>query len=960
MGNIVVLDELTINKIAAGEVIERPASVIKEMVENSIDAGAKNITVEVKNGGISSIRVADDGKGIDKEDLELSFERHATSKIRQAEDLNEVRSMGFRGEALASIAAVAKVEMISKTESAETGNKIVVEGGDVKEITEVGAPTGTTITVKELFFNTPVRYKFLKKDYTETGYIEDAITRLALVHPEISFKLIDSGKTIVQTTGDGNIKNVIFSIYGKQVAQACLNVNSEFDGITITGVVGKPEIARSNRGNQIFFVNKRYVRDRILSNATEKAFKGMIPIGKFGFLVLNLEMAPSSVDVNVHPAKLEVRFQEEQKVFKAVYCAIQDTLLKAELVANSETSITGKLERGNLENMNTEDENQESKSSISGLFRKISKNADEDAYGNNLVESIYRSKNNGLAIDELTGFEGLNGVGSGNLAKDDTSMKKDSFGASSTATDTSSFGANVSTSNFGANMQGAEPSSEENKEAIKNAINDLMQMGKDITPEQIRERIAKLAAEKTANNSVQEVSKTQEMQDTSAFDNNTQNLNNQSEPKVDIMKEMENAGIQSGVQTNPYDYTFSNTSSTESESKSEKAKEPSKPDFFGKTSEEILKEYGLPVKNLENSVNNVSSVPETPSVSNDETFAESSETSGGLYTLTNNNQEEKKEEVKPNPEVRPWMPNYRAVSEESEKYDTKVIDTNEVAKQEENTATSETLDGQKPGDILLSVLQEKNRDLTIPMPTGKFDDMYEQIFGDVPASNKLKDKEEAEKTNANDIVSSNMNLFEESEEFKDKIPYKLIGIAFRTYIILEIQDELYILDQHAAHERIMYEKVKKNYYSDEDKDSQLMLLPDIITLTHKEMDIARENMDKFEKAGFVLEEFGDNTIKLTGVPNICLDLDTKELFLETLDEINTVARTAKQEIEERFIATIACKAAVKANMALTNEEVESLLNELLDLPNPFTCPHGRPTAIKMSKMDIEKKFARRQ
>ena len=206
-----------------------------------------------------------------------------------------------------------------------------------------------------------------------------------------------------------------------------------------------------------------------------------------------------------------------------------------------------------------------------------------------------------------------------------------------------------------------------------------------------------------------------------------------------------------------------------------------------------------------------------------------------------------------------------------------------------------------------------------------------------------------------------MSIFEDSEEFKDEvIPHKLVGIAFNTYIILEIKDELYILDQHAAHERIMYEKVKANYYSEEDKDSQLMLLPDVITLTHKEMDIARENMDKFEKAGFVLEEFGENTIKLTGVPNICLDLDTKELFLETLDEINTVARTAKQEIEEKFIATIACKAAVKANMALTVEEVESLLENLLKLPNPFTCPHGRPTAIKLSKMDIERKFARRK
>lgn len=687
----------------------------------------------------------------------------------------------------------------------------------------------------------------------------------------------------------------------------------------------------------------------------------MIPIGKFGFLVLNLEMSPSGVDVNVHPAKLEVRFQEEQKVFKAVYCAIQDTLLKAELVANSETSITGKLERGNLETMNTE-ENQDSKSSISGLFRKIAKNAD-DGYGNNLVESIYRSKNNGLAIDELTGLEGLNGVGSGNLSKDDTSnLPKDSYGVSSERVDKniSGFTSNVNTSNFGASMQGTEPSSEENKEAIKEAISELMKMGKDITPEQIRERIAKIAANKVANNSVVDKTNAQEKQDINMYeDKNTQNSNNQDEPKVDIIKEMENVGIPSSVPSNPYNYTFSSSSDEQKSEKTDEVKEQSKPDFFGKTSEEILREYGLPVKGGESSLNSTQNLTETSSVSSDNRTVSSPEPSG-LYTLTNNNQEEKKEEPKPNPEIRPWMPNYRAVSEETEKYDTKVIDTEKIAKQEENTTTSETQDGQKPGDILLSVLQEKNRDLTIPMPTGKFDDMYEQIFGDATATNKQKDKEEAEKTNANDIVSSNMNLFEDSEEFKDKIPYKLIGIAFRTYIILEIQNELYILDQHAAHERIMYEKVKKNYYSDEDKDSQLMLLPDIITLTHKEMDIARENMDKFEKAGFVLEEFGDNTIKLTGVPNICLDLDTKELFLETLDEINTVARTAKQEIEERFIATIACKAAVKANMALTNEEVESLLNELLDLPNPFTCPHGRPTAIKMSKMDIEKKFARRQ
>ena len=236
-----------------------------------------------------------------------------------------------------------------------------------------------------------------------------------------------------------------------------------------------------------------------------------------------------------------------------------------------------------------------------------------------------------------------------------------------------------------------------------------------------------------------------------------------------------------------------------------------------------------------------------------------------------------------------------------------------------------------------------------------FDEMYQKLFNTKPIKEEPK---EENKTNAIDIVKDNTSLFEEIEEYK-KVPYKFIGIVFKTYIILEMGKEMYILDQHAAHERIMYEKVKKNYYSDSSKDSQMLLLPDVITLTHKEMDIAKENIPMFEKAGFSLEEFGENTIKLTGVPTVCIDLDTKDLFLETLDEINTVARTAKQEKEEKFIATVACKAAVKAHMALTKEEVDSLMDKLLELPNPFTCPHGRPTAIKMTQYDIEKKFARK-
>ena len=239
-------------------------------------------------------------------------------------------------------------------------------------------------------------------------------------------------------------------------------------------------------------------------------------------------------------------------------------------------------------------------------------------------------------------------------------------------------------------------------------------------------------------------------------------------------------------------------------------------------------------------------------------------------------------------------------------------------------------------------------------------DMYEKMFGTAVKKNEVSEKVEDEVKEFQPITKNdNISVFEDNTEYKLQPEYKYIGIAFNTYIIIEIKQDLYIIDQHAAHERIMYEKIKKNYYNENDKDSQLMLLPDIITLTNKEMGIYKDNREMFRKAGFMVDEFGENTIKLSGVPTILLDLETKELFLEALDEINTVARTARQEIEEKFIATVACKAAVKAHMVLERQEVEALLNELLVLPNPFTCPHGRPTAIRMTKNDIEKKFSRR-
>ena len=764
MGNIVLLDDLTINKIAAGEVIERPASVVKEMVENSIDAGATKITVEIKNGGISFIRISDNGKGISEDDMEIAFERHATSKIRVAEDITKVTSMGFRGEALASIAAIANVEMVSRTKDSNIGHRIVVEGGKTLEQGETGAPLGTTITVKNLFYNTPVRYKFLKKDYTESGYIEDAITRLALVNKHIAFKLINTGKTVIQTTGNGDEKSVIYSIYGKDIAEAIIESDYEYDGIKITGVVGKPEIARSNRSNQLFFVNGRFIKDKTLTAAAEQAFKGMIPINKYGFLILNLEMDPALVDVNVHPAKLEVRFEEENKVFKSVYYAIKEALSRKELVAD--------------------------------------------------------------AVEE-----------------------------------------------------------------------------KEILKQEVAQEIASSLQTKVQNENLQQ--EADEVEKTIKEDEKT-----------------EKSGVFGFLKKNKH---------------VEKAPEEK---------ENMLEEIYKFRKGLkEIGVAEVAPSVYTP-----------------IIDESNKSEEEAQTEKSKNA-----VPSEEKVQEATE----------ELIKQRQSNEILEEAIKNSKAENPLNKEVEKNTE-----NPEKFDTMYSKIFGDKvnfsSQMNDSKDLSENEKKMLDEIKSTVKPVFEteideniqapisnenaeQIEEFKNMAGknYKFIGIVFSTYIIVEIENEMYIIDQHAAHERIMYEKVKKNYYSTTDKDSQLMLLPDIINLTHKEADTIKENLEMFEQAGFTLEAFGENTIKLTGVPNICMDMNTKQLFLDLLDEVDSYSRTDRQDKEERFIATIACKSAVKANMKLNEKEVDKLMERLLALPNPFTCPHGRPTAIRMSRYDIERKFARK-
>ena len=728
MGKIVLLDDLTINKIAAGEVIERPASVVKEVMENSIDAGASKITVEIRNGGISYIRVTDDGKGIMQDDMEIAFERHATSKLRNADDLNEIKSMGFRGEALASIAAIAKVTLVSKTADSNTGYEVICEGGKILSKQEAGCPNGTSITIENLFYNTPVRYKFLKKDFTETGYIEDVVTRIALVHPEIAIKLINTGKTVIQTSGNGDIKAVIYNIYGKEIAENLISIDYDYEDIKVKGVIGKPVISRSNRSNQLFFVNDRYVKDKTLSGAAEQAFKGFVTIGKHGFLVLDIKMDPKKVDVNVHPAKLEVRFQEENKIFKAVYHAIKEGLLRGDLVADTE--------------------------SIDGIDSTKTRYNEENIQPDVKVESTQNS-------------------------------------------------------NF--------------RDILNNNSNNIS--GKEATEKKTEETFEQVMAKLKKMQDVVKMAKGESDVNAEKNTNVTTSITNQTNVQNDMQDDTNQTSVQNNVteQTNLQDVTQSINDQTKED------------------------------ENLNND------------------------------------------------------------------------DENKI-----NTSDEEFLK-----------MYEKNFGIAVKPKEEKVED-------NIDVSNDFKP-----------ITGENISVFEDSTPYTTLPSYKLIGIAFNTYIIIEMKNDLYIIDQHAAHERIMYEKIKENYYSDNEKNSQLMLLPDIITLTHKEMGIYKDNKEMFRKAGFIVEEFGDNTVKLSGVPDVLIDLETKELFLETLDEINTVARTAKQEIEEKFIATVACKAAVKAHMVLEKEEVMQLLDSLLVLPNPFTCPHGRPTAIKMTKNEIEKKFSRR-
>lgn len=664
MGSIVLLDELTINKIAAGEVVNRPSSIVKELIENSIDAKATSITIEIKNGGIKYIKIVDNGMGFASDDIELAFERHATSKIRKEEDLLKITSMGFRGEALASIAAVAKVTLTTKNVNEDIGNVVQVEAGNILSKMETASVTGTKIEIRDVFYNVPARFKFLKKDSTEAGYIEDVVIREALANPSVSFKYINNSKTIIQTNGNGNLKDTIYDIFGKEIYQNLTDLNFELNNIKINGVIGLPKISRSTRMHQFTFINSRYIKDKTINVAIDRACEQKYAINKFPFIVMNLSINPSHIDVNVHPAKLEVKFEDEAKVFDAIYYAIRSALEEYEKSTSPFTNIKS-------------------------------------------VQTVDK-------IDQISKDLRNNGV----IKKDVIAEKKFDFGE--------------------------------------------------------------------IGNTTENIAQDKEIKDTSS--------------------------------------------------------------------------------NISESTNNL-------------------ELNSNLNPTTS----------------------------------TAYLDMNqEFAKNKLNT--------------------------------------IEEVAQNEYHVNEVKEQVEPQKNF--ETYTENVEISDIEPKEKNEVAYKYVGQVFDTYIIIQIKDTMYIIDQHAAHERLLYEQIKTAYYS-KDKQTQLLLIPTLVELTTKEMDVVRNNMEMFERAGFMLEEFGENSIKISGVPNIGYDIEYKSMFRDIIDELLGANKTENSEKEFRFLATLACKAAVKGRMRLDEKEQLALIEEMVKLDNPFTCPHGRPTAYEITKYEIERRFLRK-
>lgn len=718
---IKVLDQNTINKIAAGEVIEKPSSVIKELVENSIDSGATAVTVEVKGGGLSFLRVTDNGAGIKKDEVKLAFLRHATSKLVTVEDLLSISSLGFRGEALASIAAVAQVEMITKTADDVTGLRYQIHGGKEISSEEIGAPGGTTIIVRNLFYNTPARKKFMKTDATETSYIYDLMCRICMSHPEISFKFIANGTNKLFTSGNGKLRDIIYHIYGRDITSNLLEINAENDYMKISGYIARPCISRGNRSFEGYYVNHRYIKSAVLTKAIEDAFRTFVMIHKFPFTEINFQVRPDLLDVNVHPTKMELKFANSQDIYSFTYNAIRETLLFKELIPD---------------------------------------------------------------------------VAPGKDPKPETFKQRD---------------------------VGKAPEAFENKR---------------------REAIVR-AEERTVP---------------------------QSQPE----------------QHRP-------------------AEPQSQPEQLSSAETQTSPQQLCPIE------------PQTSS--------------------------------------QPVRPVIEIIDETSSSNNkgSDVIDNNKTEKPAGNYIYAD-----RKNDLGRSVVQNRNvvnesPAYTAPAPARP------SVTAATPDSTVSAVSDEASDTDYDEEARKKyvqQDMFQEKFLTREaRAKHRLIGQLFKTYWLIEYDGKFFIMDQHAAHEKVKYEELMENY-KNKKIYSQYLMPPAVVTLSAAEIEFLHENMEMFEALGYQIENFGGREFKLNAVPDNLFGLDGRELFIDFIADASSSAKKVTVDTFIHKLSTMACKAAIKGNTEISFKEADALIDQLLKLENPYTCPHGRPTVISMTEAEIEKKFKR--
>lgn len=685
MGLIHILDTEVSNKIAAGEVVERPLSIVKELVENSIDAGANVITVEIKNGGISYIRVTDNGSGMSEEDAKICFLRHATSKIKTGDDLNAIYTLGFRGEALSSIGAVAKVKLYTKKRDMDMGICVSCEGGEILSSADSGVPDGTVIEVAELFYNTPARKKFLKKSATEGGYISDLLSRYIFAHPEISFKLIRDGKEVLFSSGDNNLINSVYCVYGKDYAKNMLEVDYEYNGIRITGLVGKGTLCRANRNYETFLVNKRYIKSGIMIRALEEAYKNQIMISKFPTAILNIEISAENVDINVHPTKLECKFSNEQEIYQAIYHAVKSAL-----------------------------------------------------YAIPNVPQIEHNAPKGIGTTETVRHE-------------------------------------------------------------QKSLEDLFR-------EKLRETELRKQAEK----------------------------------------------------------------------------------------ESVV-------------------IPQEPEKSNTP-------------------------EIKPAVEAKP-EPVREQIEIPRQAPEIKEIRTAPTPEKKERK-----LDSFAMLDFALEHSQHQQEQMKVKSKSK-----------DDPGFSLNKTEAEDWRSYLKRIDSEKTQLQTEKNIFQEGY-FRVIGQVFDTYILVEKDENLLLIDQHAAHERLNFEALKEELASTGIM-SQMIMEPIEVKLDPNETEIYESNKEQLREFGFEALLSGD-TLILTAIPGDISWSDGETLVLELLSQMGDMKNTIISEKKERLLYTISCKAAIKANMKISDLEMEKLVGKVFRLENINTCPHGRPIVISMSKKQIEKDFKR--